>query len=873
MSLLTGLMFHQLRSSKQDNFEPHDMLGGPAGDESEGCTKCEKSDDATDATTNIYQRPTENNAKPRVRRHFGIIDKVNRKDVPVRECTQELLYSALQSAVVIGVKRRVMELKRQRDGGEIQDEEYNESTRVAKSNLPALTPFGTYQGGVRKGELLLPGGFNMMDYDHVEDIEAFKMRLLQRLRQTGLIKHVAFIQYSIRGEGLHIMFVNPDNMDTVSGQAWFATKIGEPGYDEQCKDDARPMFLSVMEDLIHIDKDLLFGEGLAAPHATLEEQMAAADLLREKKVHARKDGQEQRGKVREAEWDDHDLPTQYMGVPYQQIVETFVSRVMGGEPAVGSRHNNQMLLMLQLSGICGNNPALLFRITPEWGQTQADRVALARWVCERADGGLSCELRNIICKLMPPVVDDSDGDANAAADAGEAVAAADVTGAEEWSEKEFYENGRRELQDRLYAVVPNLPAALRRTLEPVEKEMQLPILLSVLPIIGAAADGVKITDLSGKERPMALSSVIDGRFASNKSWCTDAAEIWLHVFKEEDNNAKMRYRAEMKEWKLKKESEKDEFEKPRCPRRVFPVDFTRASFLDWAEDCPDHILISFGEETDLATKTNKAGVYSDKRAVYRLAYDWGILEAARHGKDSKSGSAQVKLNISLIGTHGQFKAFFPSEDVSNGMASRFLTYRLTPPDVFGDVPQYPQWTEADRLVVDTAVRRLFAEHGTAQTPLARAAIEKWQMEAKAFAKDHDADQEMAQCSFRSAPNALKVAALGMMLTEDGHETEATVELALIIAQLNWIEQYHNFAPIMKENRAKEEMEDNEGFKPMKDYIYDQLPDEFTFDDYLKIRPQANKKSFYMYVSRLFRAGKALKVRKGVWQKIKRSKSA
>ena len=96
------------------------MLGGPAGDDSEGCTKCEKSDDATDATNNIYQRPTENNAKPRVRRHFGIINKVNRKDVPVRECTQELLYSALQSAEVIGVKRRVMELKRQREAAKFK---------------------------------------------------------------------------------------------------------------------------------------------------------------------------------------------------------------------------------------------------------------------------------------------------------------------------------------------------------------------------------------------------------------------------------------------------------------------------------------------------------------------------------------------------------------------------------------------------------------------------------------------------------------------------------------------------------------------------------------------------------------------------------
>ncbi len=779
------------------------------------------------------------------RRPFGIVKRVNRKgsDYLVLDCTRDLLYQHMRSDDVRRIKRKLLELKGQLDAHEIPKKAYDDAAHELKLELPAITPFGVYQDGLRNSGHLNPSGFNMLDYDKKENIDAFITRIMETVERQGLKKYIAFVQKSIRDEGVHIMFVNPENLDTVTGQAWLASKLGEPDYDTSCKDGARPMFLSTVDDLVYIDETLLFKFGVKAPTATVDEQMEAAKVLEAKHLKAGKGKRSSQGKIREAEWNADNLPTEYCGVPYATIVEEFVSRVLHGEPAEGNRHNTQLLLMLHMSYICQHNPALLFEITPQWGQTKSDMVSLAKWVSEIAHDNISPALKGIVCELravQAVTVKNADGTLTVLPNAMQAAREAAAEADEEWQEERFYETMKSALIDELAEIVPQLPPALRCILEPVEKEMQMPVLLSVLPILATAADGVKVKSVNGGTMNMSFMTVIQGPPASNKDFCTKAMEMVAHKFRVDDDRNLKIFNEQMAEWQKKKD--KNENNRPRRKRRVMGIDFNDASYMDIAEDNSEHSLVAYAPEADIMTKSNKAGAYADSMPLLRLGYDWDRLERERFSKEAKSGSVFVKLNVILLGTRNQVDAFF-KDHVVDGTASRFHPYTLKPNNVFDHhVPQVPNWTDEHRKIVDEGIAALCAADGIAETPRAFKALKEWQDGVKDFAKSLNEDVELATCSFRAVPDALKVAAIAKHLSEDKEETDATVNLALIAVKIQWLEQYHRFGAEMRKDRlAMPQQSKREKRLYVNDVVLAMMPSQFTIEQFAEVKKKQTGK--------------------------------
>ena len=779
-----------------------------------------------------------------VHRHFGIVKRVNvkGKDSVVHECTQELFEQCLNSPKVAEVKKHVMELQRQRDDGSITKEMYEEETAKAKRNLPAVTPFGMYQGGVRKSDSLLPSGFNMLDYDHKDDVVEFTQRLMDKIEKAGLLPYVALVQISIRGEGVHAFFVNPDGMDIETGQAWFASKIDEPDYDAACKDGARAVFLSPASDVVYKNDTVLFGEGPKAPRATVDELNGAAKLLESKGVKTRRGGNCSQGKLREVEWDDKNLPADYCGVPLKKIMDEYVNRVFGGEPAVGSRHTTLRQLMQQISGICNHNPALIASVVPDCGLPKSELVSLAKWAAETSNGTNSHELDGIISQLRAEAavtVQNADGTTTVLPNAMQTVEDKD----EELELDTFYKTTKHELVDDFAAIVSDLPAPIRDTLQPVEKDMQLAVFLSIMPVLATAADGVLIESVDGGLKPMAIFTVVQGGPASNKGWCVKAVKMWLHVFEQADRLAEQRYEEEMKEWNKRKD--KSVKNKPKCSRRILPIDFTTAAYIEWAENNPGHAAISYSSETSFLTDSNKAGAFAKTLSIFLVAYDGDEYAHQRFGKDSKSGRVEARMNLTMVGTDIAFDELFLPKNVMNGLASRFFTYALDDDDDkdFGPAPKEPKWSDTVRQGIDGAIRSLCEAKGVVGTPRSLEEMTKWQQDTKNLAESLKKDHEMAICTFRAAPDALKVAAILKLLTPNGEETDATVKAALIAAKIKWLEQYYRFGMIMHEHRLNKKNKRVKMDKKISaNYVaLAMMPDEFTIDKFIEAKKKKTGK--------------------------------
>ena len=817
-----------------------------------------------------------------VRRPFGIVKLVNAtgEDAVVHECTKEDFDRCLNSPDVAEVKRKVMELKQKMNDGIITKAEYEEKTSTEKKKLPAITPFGTFQGGVRKSKLLQPSGLNMLDYDEEQqDCDDFVVRLMQKIEKARLLPYVGLVQTSIRGKGAHVIYINPEDMDVKTGQAWFASKVGEPNYDKSCKDGARPLFFSTAADVVYRNDNVLFGFGPKAPRATVDEFNDAAKLLESKGVKSGKGGDASQGKLREVEWDDQNLPTDYCGVPLKKIVDEYVKRVLGGEPAVGSRHNTLRPLMQQIAGICNFNPALIASVVPDCGLPRYEFVELAKFAAQTSSGRTSHELDGIISELRAEAAvtgQNADGATTVLPNAMQAAVGAAEDADEEWSVDKFYETTKRKIIEDFIAIVPHLPAPIRDTLMPVEKDMQLAVFLSIMPVLATAADGVLVESVDEGLKSMAIYTVVQGGPASNKGWCVKAVKMWLHVFEQEDELAEQKFEEEMEVWENKK-GRKRKKDMPKCPRRVLPIDFTNAAYIDWAENIPGHAVISYSPETSFLIDSNKAGAFAKTIKIFLVGYDGDEYAHQRYGKDSKSGKVNARMNLTMVGTDIAFDELFSDININNGLASRFFPYTLDEDDDkdFGPAPKEPKWSAAVHREVDDAIRRLCQAEGTESTPRSLEAVNAWQEGVKRFAKSLNRDHEMAKCSFRAAPDALKVGAILKLLTPDREETDATVQATIVAAKIKWLEQYYRFGMTMRNHRVnknnKKSAKAEKRFSP--NYVVlAMMPDEFTTDSFIEAKQkqtgkEVNERSLRSKLSQFVSRGDIEQIAENKFRKI------
>ena len=706
---------------------------------------------------------------------FGVALSIKSR---VRECTPALFNQVVDSEQTARVCAEIEDALEKVKRGEMSREDFETYKGEQKKRLAIFTPHATFPKGRRLSKDAVPSGLSMYDIDHIPDPRGyFKSMIADRTGELGIV--LAHVTPST--EGLRLFFVMPEGMNLEEAQKWMSQQLDDSDYDGCVKDLARCSFVVPREYILYLDEEELF---TASPNPLQVE--GATKRLTEKEAP-------NKTPLPSGEGSGERL---FKGIPYAEIIKEWWDK-NDGEPAEGERNVKLHKLAVNLRAICDNKKEVLMAVMPRFGLSEAELKSIVDSACKEEPKGVSKKMQGIIDALLTEVSEET-------------------------------ETTEEDTEDTFCFTIPaslkkNLAIGLKESLVGVPANMYMPVLCAVLPIAAAYADQVEVEYCDGNMQRLGLMSIIRGEQASGKSVCKNVVDVWKRQFDEEDAIARKRE----EEWKERKKARKANEKAPDDPKvliRMVPVTVSCSTLLKRFKNANGHCLYSFGEELDTLRKTNGAGSWSSKYDIYRLSFDNGEWGQDYNSDQAESGVVKVAYNWTMLGTDGAMRKCFKQDNIENGLSSRVLVAEM-PDSSFAKMPKFGKRSADDEAKIQEAVTRLRSYTGFVDTPRLRRAIERW-VEEKRVEAAKDIDHVKDVYRKRAAVIGFRSGVIHFLLS--GHESKATIEFALMMAEYVLEQQIKAFGEALQQeyDDAKDGCKRNGKNNP----VFDQLPPVFTLDD-------------------------------------------
>ena len=678
-----------------------------------------------------------------------------------------------------------------------------------KSQLPVWTAHcAEFKNNHRSSaDALKPLKRLMFDFDEKGHTEEIKKILLEKSPYTVLL-----IEESVR-RGTHVLVELPDGVTPDEAQETMKTITGfEP--DKAVKDVARCIYMVPMGHTHYVHARLF------EPEVRSVECVVRSEITPEIQTPV--------------------FPDQFKGVPYSSIISEYWNRT-GGEPIRGERNKRLHQLAANLRAICENSENWLLEVMPTFGLSVQEMRTIIHSACKEPTKG---------SRMMDQIVNSLKG--------------------ENFSEDIDEEDEK--VQSSKFNVQSNkLPIGLKESLIGVPKNMQMPVLCSVLPIAGAYADQVEVEYCDGNTQHLGLMSIILGEQASGKSVCKHAVDVWKRQFEEEDALARKRE----EEWKERKKARKANEKAPDDPHvliRMMPVTVSCSTLLKRFKNANGHTLYSFGEELDTLRKTNGAGSWSSKYDIYRLAFDRGEWGQDYNSDQAESGVVRVAYNWSILGTYGAMRKCFKSDNIENGLSSRILVAEM-PDNSFSKMPRFKKRTKEDEAKIQEAVTKLRSYSGFIDTPRLRRAIEQW-VEEKRVEAAKDIDHVKDTYRKRAAVIGFRAGVIFHLLETSSNaqgnrmrESKACIDFALMMAEYCLESQIKVFGNDLQNQYIDAESECRRYGANYS--VFDQLAPLFSIDDLRAMkRDSCSEAAIRKIISRWHRDNWIERIDKMHWRKMK-----
>ena len=647
----------------------------------------------------------------------------------------------------------------------------------------------------------------MFDFDEKGHTEEIKRILLEKSPYTVLL-----IEESVR-RGTHVLVELPDGVTPDEAQETMKTITGfEP--DKAVKDVARCIYMVPMGHTHYVHAKLF------EPEVRSVECVVRSEITPEIQTPV--------------------FPDQFKGVPYSSIISEYWSRT-GGEPIRGERNKRLHQLAANLRAICENSENWLLEVMPTFGLSNQEMRTIIHSACKEPTKG---------SRMMDQIVSSLKG--------------------ENFSE-DIDEEEDTVHSSKFIVHSSKLPIGLKESLVGVPKNMQMPVLCSVLPIAGAYADQVEVEYCDGNTQHLGLMSIILGEQASGKSVCKHAVDVWKRQFEEEDALARKRE----EEWKERKKARKANETAPDDPHvliRTMPVTVSCSTLLKRFKNANGHTLYSFGEELDTLRKTNGAGSWSSKYDIYRLAFDRGEWGQDYNSDQAESGVVRVAYNWTILGTYGAMRQCFKSNNVENGLSSRMLIAEM-PDNSFSKMPRFKKRSKEDEARIQEAVTKLRSYSGLIDTPRLRRFIEQW-VEEKRVEAAKDIDHVKDTYRKRAAVIGFRAGVIFHLLETSSNaqgnmmrESKACIDFALMMAEYCLESQIKVFGNDLQNQYIDAESECR---RYGADYsVFDQLAPLFSIDDLRALkRDSCGEAAIRKIISRWHRDNWIERIDKMHWRKMK-----
>ena len=700
-----------------------------------------------------------------------------------------------------------------------QEEDYNDRKQALKKRLPIIIPHAqSFKNGKRVSADAVPSGLAMLDVDHVENPREWFESIDKQILSDNKIYLVAI---TASGKGLRIIGERAQAESIEAAQLRMANALGIQEFDAVTKDLARASYVVPRDYILWIyesgllempEKETLFiASGLypdkALPPASKPTPSPSGEGLGEASL-------------------------QYRGIPYKSIVQQLMLSIGAAEGAVqGERNTVYFSLAAYMRYICDFNAALLFQILPDFGLSEQER----RQVISSAIGRPR--------KSQIPIVLQS------------AIAIC---------EKEAHLDEQSPLEKSTALPLPELPRLLKLVCRRLPEDYRAAMIIASLPVLGTLATRIRFEYLDRQEQSLSFFSCITAPAASGKSFIRKPLDLLLTPINEQDAIEREKEQAYKDKLRASKNSKNQPEDPHACPRNN-GVAISIAKLLQLLTYAEGKHLIGIGEEMDTLVKSERAGVWSQKSDIYRLAFDNAEYGQAYMSDSSFNAHIKVYYNLLLTGTPNSMKRFF--KDLENGLATRVCFAQL-PDTSFTEIPVFAPYTEAERTEIIRWARQLDAEQGTLVCPQLDKVIGDWLERKRQQAMEADSH---AMDTLRRRAGVMGFRA-GMLcyLLENHKYTKTVGQFAEWVAEYVFRNQMELWGDQM-EQELTGALDIISGERGSAASLLALLPNEFTTSDLIKLRARKGQSvknnAICMVLNRWKTNRKIEQVAEATWKKL------
>ena len=761
---------------------------------------------------------------------FQYQEKVN-KGVP-QVCTREIWDQLLDSPEVKNICERIAEL-------DVTAADYAERKQALKKRLPIIIPHAaSFKNGRRVSPEAVPSGLAMLDVDHVNQPKDWFDRFAERVKTAnaerpsyGLKEFfkengICLVAITASGKGLRVigerLRVTGDGLpeSIEAAQMRMAEVLGIKEYDAVTKDLARASYVVPRSYVLYEDREGLFAERQVSDTIRLNEHRPLALPAHEEESG---DG----------------LPVtgdglSYRGIPHEDIVQQLMIATGNcGGAEQGERNTVYFSLANYMRYICDFNADLLFEVLPDFGLSEQER----RQVIASAIGRPRKS-------YLPNIID----------------------GAIAVCERELTVSGDRLAVSGKAAdmAMPALPRLLDILCGRLPADYRPAMVIASLPVLGTLATHIRFDYLDMQEQSLSFFSCITAPAASGKSFIRKPVDLLLTPINEQDAIEREKEQAYKERLRASKNSKNQPEDPHACPRNN-GISISIAKLLQLLTYAEGKHLIGIGEEMDTLVKSERAGVWSQKSDIYRLAFDNAEYGQAYMSDSSFNAHIKVYYNLLLTGTPNSLKRFF--KDLENGLATRVCFAQL-PDTSFTEIPIFAPYTDAEKEEVIRWARRLDAERGTIECPEVGKVIADWLEKKRQQAIDADS-HAMDILRRRSAVIGFRAGMLCYLL-EDHKYTDIVGQFAEWVAEYVFRNQMELWGDQMEQELtgALEVLSSDRGAVRS---LLASLPEQFTVTDLIKLRARKGQSvkgsSISMLLNRWRAANRIEKVNETTWRRL------
>ena len=703
--------------------------------------------------------------------------------------------------------------------------DFNDRKQALKRRLPIIIPHArAFVNNKRVSADAIPSGLAMLDVDHVDNPREWFEAIDKQLLSDNKIYLVAI---TASGHGIRIIGERLERESIEAAQLRMATALNITEYDAVTKDLARASYVVPRDYILWIYAAGLFSE---EDRPDLRQQLALPP-------HVNQSVSPQDGLSVERSDSDNgqsgEAGLSYRGIPYADIVQQLMLSIGAADGAEqGERNTVYFTLANYMRYICDFNVDLLLQVLPTFGLSEPERrQVIASAIGRPRKGYLPTVLQSAIaicereCSALggiPPMAKSTD------------------------------------------LALPELPRLLKLVCRRLPEDYRPAMVIASLPILGTLATRIRFEYLDRQEQSLSFFSCITAPAASGKSFIRKPLDLLLTPINEQDAIEREKEQAYKDKLRASKNSKNQPEDPHACPRNN-GVAISIAKLLQLLTYAEGKHLIGIGEEMDTLVKSERAGVWSQKSDIYRLAFDNAEYGQAYMSDASFNAHIKVYYNLLLTGTPNSMKRFF--KDLENGLATRVCFAQL-PDTSFTEIPVFAPYTEAERAEIIRWARQLDAEQGTIVCPQLSQTIANW-LEAKRQ-QAIDADSHAMDTLRRRAGVVGFRAGMLCYLLENRKFTKTVAQFAEWVAEYVFRNQMELWGDQL-EQELTGALDIFSGERGSATSLLELLPAEFSNADLIKLRARKGQSvkgsAISMVLNRWRGNGKIEKITESTWRKI------